>query len=147
MNTRIGLLGGLLAAQALIVAALVIAGGTGTGETAEGLLPFDPAEAARFNVATDEEAVALTRGEDGWQLDGGLPADDGKVSEVIEKLAKVSAGWPVATSAATAERFEVTEDNLSTASGDRERRRRGGDAVPGIIAWLPPGACPGGRRR
>ena len=138
MNTKIGLLGGLLAAQALIVAALLLSSGMGTGEAAEGLLPFDPAEATSFGIATEDEEVALSRAEDGWQLDGGLPADDGKVGEVLEKLAKVKAGWPVATSAATAERFEVTEDNF--------QRRLVIESKAGEAATLYLGSSPGYRR-
>ena len=139
MNTKIGLLGGLLAVQALIVAALLIAAsGTGAGKAAERLLPFEPAAATGFNIATDDAEVALTRGDDGWQLDGGLPADDGKVGEVLEKLAGVSAAWPVATSAATAERFEVTEHSF--------QRRLVIESEEGETATLFLGSSPGYRR-
>ncbi len=112
MNTRIGLLGGVLAAQILILAVLLIAGGSGANEQAAGLLPFTPAQAKSLGIATADDQVRLSRSDDGWQLEDGLPADSGKVGEVLEKLAKVSAAWPVATSAASAERFEVTEENF-----------------------------------
>ena len=138
MNTRLGLLGGLLAVQALIVAALLVVGSTGPGEAAEGLLPFEPAQAVSLNIAADDEEVALSRGDDGWNLDGGLPADDGKVGEVLEKLAGASAAWPVATSAATAERFEVTEDSF--------QRRLTIGAEDGETATLFLGSSPGYRR-
>ena len=124
MNTRIGLLGGLLAVQVLVIATLLVASDRGAGETAVGLLPIEPDQVVRFSVTAGDEEVALARGEEGWQLDGGLPADDGKVGEVLDKLAKAAAAWPVATSAATAERFEVTKDNfqrrLTVESGDGE---------------------------
>ena len=138
MNTRLGLLGGLLAVQAVIVAALLAVGSTGRGEAAGGLLPFEPAQAVSLSIATDEEEVALSRGDDGWNLDGGLPADDGKVGEVLEKLAKASAAWPVATSAATAERFEVTEDSF--------QRRLTVVSQDGETATLFLGSSPGYRR-
>ncbi len=138
MNTRLGLLGGLLAVQAVIVAALLAVGSTGRGEAAEGLLPFDPAQAVSLNIATDDEEVALSRGDDGWNLGGGLPADDGKVGEVLEKLAKASAAWPVATSTATAERFEVTEDSF--------QRRLTIGSEDGETATLFLGSSPGYRR-
>ena len=138
MNTRIGLLGGLLAVQALIVAGVLIAGATVTGEAADSLLPFEPAAAQSLEIATTDEAVSLVRSDDGWRLDGGLPADDGKVGEVLEKLAKVSAAWPVATSAATAERFEVTEDNF--------QRRLVIGSGEGETATLFLGSSPGYRR-
>lgn len=138
MNTRIGLLGGLLAVQAAVVAALLLAGGAERGEAAQGLLPFEPAQAVRFNIATDDDEVELSRGDDGWELDGGLPADDGKVGEVLDKLGKASAAWPVATSAATAERFEVTEDNF--------QRRLVIGSADGEEATLFLGSSPGYRR-
>lgn len=138
MNTKIGWLGGLLAAQALVIAALLTSSGMGSGEAAEGLLPFEPAAAATFNIAAGDEEVALSRGDDGWQLDGGLPADDGKVGEVLEKLARAAAAWPVATSAATAGRFEVTEDNF--------QRRLVIESTDGETATLYLGSSPGYRR-
>ncbi len=138
MNTKIGLLGGLLAAQALVVVALLLSSGMGGGGTAAGLLPFQPAEAARFSIATADEEVVLVRDDEGWQLDGGLPADDGKVGEVLEKLAKATAAWPVATSAATAERFEVTEENF--------QRRLVIEGEDGETARLYLGTSPGYRR-
>ena len=138
MNGRLGLLGGLLAVQALIVAGVLVAGAAGTGETARSLLPFESAAARSLEVATADESVSLVRAGDGWQLDGGLPADDGKVGEVLEKLAKASAAWPVATSAATAERFEVTEDNF--------QRRLVIGSEDGGTATLYLGSSPGYRR-
>ena len=138
MNTKIGLLGGLLAAQVLAFVALLTSSGMGSGEAAEGLLPFEPAEAAAFNIVAGDEEVALSRGDDGWQLDGGLPADDGKVGEVLDKLAKAAAAWPVATSAATAERFEVTGDNF--------QRRLIIEGTDGEAVTLYLGSSPGYRR-
>ncbi len=138
MNGRLGLLGGLLAVQALIVAGVLVAGAVGPDEAAERLLPFESAAARSLEIATADERVSLLRGDDGWQLDGGLPADDGKVGEVLEKLASASAAWPVATSAATAERFEVTEDNF--------QRRLVVGSDDGETATLFLGSSPGYRR-
>ena len=39
------------------------------------------------------------------------PADDEKVTTLLDKLAGLQAPWPVATSADVAQRFEVAEDN------------------------------------
>ena len=138
MNTKIGLLGGLLTAQALVVAALLLSRGLGAGETGGGLLPFEPATVAKLSIATRDEEVALSRADEGWQLSGGLPADDGKVGEVLEKLTKAATAWPVATSAATAERFEVTEDNF--------QRRLAIESEAGETVTLYLGSSPGYRR-
>ena len=138
MNTRIRLMGGLLAVQLLAVAALLLSSGMGTDRAAAGLLPFEPAAATRLGIAAEDEEVVLTRGDDGWQLGDGLPADDGKVGEVLEKLAEASAAWPVATSAATAERFEVTADS--------HQRRLSIDSQDGDSVTLYLGSSPGYRR-
>ena len=138
MNKRIGLLGGILAVQALILAVLLVARGIGADEEAAELLSFEPARTASLEIATADEAVKLLRGDEGWQLEGGLPADDGKVGDVLEKIAKVSAAWPVATSVASAERFEVTEDNF--------QRRLDIESEGGETATLYLGSSPGYRR-
>lgn len=138
MNTKIGFLSGLLAVQALVVAVLLLSSGMGAGEDAGGLLPFEPTSAAKFSIAAGDEEVALSRADEGWQLDDGLPADDGKVGEVLEKLAKVTTAWPVATSTATAERFEVTQDNF--------QRRLVIESEDGETATLYLGSSPGYRR-
>ncbi len=138
MNTRIGLLGAVLAAQVLIIAVLLISSGVGAGEEARSLLPFEPVRTVSLDIATEDEEVGLARDDDGWRLDGGLPADDGKVGEVLEKLAKASAAWPVATSASSAERFEVTEENF--------QRRLVVESESGETATLYLGSSPGYRR-
>jgi len=62
-------------------------------------------------VANAEGAVRLVKTGESWQLPDGLPADASKVDAVLSKLGEASGGWPVATSAATAERLEVTAEN------------------------------------
>ena len=138
MNKRIGLLGGILSVQVLILAVVLISNGLGADEETAGLLLFEPARVARLGIATADEAVELSRGDTGWRLDGGLPADDGKVGDVLEKIAKVSAAWPVATSAESAERFEVTEENF--------QRRLVIESEDGASSTLYLGSSPGYRR-
>ncbi len=138
MNTRIRLLGGLLAAQALVVAAMLLSSGMQSDQAAAGLLPFEAAAVTGLGIAAEDGEVLLTRGDDGWQLGDGLPADDGKVGEVLDKLTEASAAWPVATSAATAERFEVTEDNY--------QRRLSIDSQDDGSVTLYLGSSPGYRR-
>ena len=115
MNKRIGWLGGLLAAQLLIVAGLLVGGVTGSDAGAERFLAFDPAAVTKFTVAEADEAVLLLREGDGdaaaWRLQSGLPADDDKANELLDKFADMAVPWPVATSSDSAERFEVTESD------------------------------------
>ena len=94
------------------------------GDVAEpaAFLSFDAEAIDSLTVANEEGAVTLAKVEDGWQLPEGIPADADKIDEVVGKLAKARGGWPVATSASSAERFEVTEDShqrhLTLTAGD-----------------------------
>ncbi len=138
MKDRLGLLGAVLVVQLLVVAALVIDDALGSAQTAPSLLSFDPDEVVKFNVSTLEDSVQLLKGEQGWHLDDDLPADDAKVGEVLDKLANVSAPWPVATSSDSAERFEVTETNF--------QRRLVLESADDTLADLMLGTSPGYRR-
>ena len=103
-------LGFALAIQ-LAVVGVLLAVRSGDVEAPEPFLDFDAAAVSSFSVADADGEVALAKSGDAWQLPGGIPADASKVDEVLAKLADGDAGWPVASSASTAERFEVTEDN------------------------------------
>ena len=138
MNARMKLLGGLLALQLLAVAGLLIADGMGGAGAGTALLPFEASAVVKLGVASQDEQLALQRGEDGWQLESGLPADAEKIREALEKLAGAPAAWPVATSSATAERFEVTEENF--------QRRLAFETEDGEASALYLGTSPGYRR-
>ncbi len=138
MKDKLGLLGAVLVVQLLVVAALVIDDALGSAQTAPTLLSFDPDEVVKFNVSTLEDSVQLLKGEQGWHLDDDLPADDEKVGEVLDKLANVSAPWPVATSSDSAERFEVTGTNF--------QRRLVLESADDTLADLMLGTSPGYRR-
>jgi hypothetical protein len=123
MNTRIGLLAILCGIQILLVAALL---GRDAFETPEGatLLDFDPAGITRVVIEESDAKVELTKTGDGWRIDGGYPGDAARIGELVDKLAGLTAPWPVATTEDAAERFEVTDAGhqrritLSTASAD-----------------------------
>jgi hypothetical protein len=142
MSGRIGLLGGLLAAQVVIIAGLLLAGGVGSDAGAPHLLSFEPANVTKLKVSGEEDAVQLVRDGEDWRLaDGvldGLPADGGKVSELLADLSDLDAPWPVATSDDSAERFEVTEGN--------HQRRLVIEDADGPVADLLLGTSPGYRR-
>ena len=138
MNGRIGLLGGLLAAQAVIIAGLLLASGMGSDAGASQLLAFEPANVTELGVSGEEGAVQLTRDGEAWRLADGLPADGGKISELLADLSDLDAPWPVATSDDSAERFEVTEGN--------HQRRLLIEDEDGPVADLLLGTSPGYRR-
>lgn len=110
MNLNKTALAFALAIQLGIVAVL-LAARAGSGVEPEPFLSFDAAQVDAVTVANADGTVRLTKAEDAWLLADGLPADGAKVAAAIDKLAGAAGGWPVASSAATAERFEVTEDN------------------------------------
>jgi len=113
MSGRIGLLSALLGVQLLIIAAvLVLESGAGDGDSGP-LLEFDAAAVDGVRISGGEDqAVALVRDGEAWQLDGGLPADAAKVDEMLERLGDLDAPFPVATSAAARARFEVADDEF-----------------------------------
>ena len=138
MSGRIGLLGGLLAAQAAVIAGLLLASGVGSEAGASQLLTFDAANVTKLSVSGEDQTVSLARDGDSWRLEDGLSADGGKISELLADLSDLDAPWPVATSDDSAERFEVTEEN--------HQRRLIIEDEDGPVADLLLGTSPGYRR-
>lgn len=103
-------LGFALAVQVVLIGAL-LAARSGAVAQPEPFLTFDAGAIDALSVSNDEGTVDLMKTGGGWQLPEGLPADGAKVERVLEQLSDVSGGWPVASKASTAERFEVAEDN------------------------------------
>ena len=128
------ILGALLAGQLLIVAVLLAAQAGGVQEP-DPFLAFDADAADAVEVSNQDGSVRLAREGEQWTLEGGLPADDSKVTEMLGKLADAGGGWPVATSDATAERFEVTEDSHQR----RIRISAGDDDLADIFLGTSPG--------
>ena len=81
-------------------------------EEPEAFFDFDPDAISAIEILTEEDTINVHKVDDAWQLADGKPADSEKVSDVLDKLVNASTGWPVATSATTAERFEVTEGSF-----------------------------------
>jgi hypothetical protein len=126
MIDRIPLLGGVLILQAVLAGILTLGGGEDGDPTQ--FLEVDPSSVTRFSLADgDGVGVDLTRVEDDWQFEDGIPADTTKVDDVIRKLAGSEAAWPVATSTSSQTRFEVTEDShqrqLTLGDGDSSLAR------------------------
>ena len=128
------ILGALLAGQLLIVAVLLAAQAGGVREP-DPFLAFDADAADAVEVSNQDGSVRLAREGEQWTLEGGLPADDSKVTEMLGKLADAAGGWPVATSDSTAERFEVTEDSHQR----RIRISAGDDDLADIFLGTSPG--------
>ncbi len=123
-----------LAIQLVVVGVLLAARAGGVVEP-EPFLSFDVEAVDSLTIGNDESSVRIVKADDAWQLPDSVPADASKVESVLEKLANVSGGWPVATSASTAERFEVTE-------GHHQRHltlHAGEDVVADIYLGTSPG--------
>lgn len=91
-------------------------------EVREPFVSFDVDAVTEFIVRGDEEEIQLHKRGESWLLPDDYPADAEKIERVLDKLASAEGGWPVATSASTAKRFEVTEEkyqkHISVSAGE-----------------------------
>ena len=139
MNRHVSILMIVLAAQLLAVGAVALLNPARGGGPDSSLLDLDPDVIDGVSIADGEGAsVTLRNAQGAWRIDDGLPAESGKVAELVETFANLDAAWPVATSTSTAERFEVTDDAFQ-----RHLEFRNGDAVVGEVFL---GTSPGYRR-
>ncbi len=115
MNRWIVGLGGLLIAQ--IVLAVLL--NTGKDPYAaftpeEKLAAFEPALVDTIHIQAPDRQVTLKKSEGKWkvpELDD-FPADQQKVERLLDALAKLKKGWPVATTPSAAKRFKVATDEF-----------------------------------
>lgn len=111
MNTRLSMLMIIAGVQLLIVAALLLASTSSTSDGPEPFLSFEPESIDRVMLDNgDGGELTLARSNDGWALASGMPADDEKMTGVLSKLHELKRSWPVATSSAIQNRFEVSDD-------------------------------------
>lgn len=118
MNTRLGLLFGLVIVQIVLIAGFWFGGGS--QDTSESvLLDIDPQAITKIKISDSETSTLLRRDEQGWVVhyegeseDTTSPADTDKIATIIDKLAGLPSPWPVATSSASSTRFEVAEENF-----------------------------------
>ena len=136
MNSKIGLLGVVAILQLLLIVVLTLAPTSSTSDS-ENLLNLQSEDVTSFVISDGANEVEITKNADGWRV-AGVAADVDKVTNTLEKLADVVATWPVATSSASAERFEVGYDNFQ-----RRLRLMNGDAQ---LAELYLGTSPGYQR-
>ncbi|MFK7914355.1 MAG: DUF4340 domain-containing protein [Pseudomonadales bacterium] len=114
MNGRIGFLLVVLGLQLVLIAALWWQGGADAPQSSQ-LLAFDQAEVTRIRITerdSQDAPLLLERTDGGWVSDD-LPVAEPRVQQLLERLAGLDSPWPVATTAAAAERFEVTDDGYA----------------------------------
>ncbi|MCX2800777.1 DUF4340 domain-containing protein [Microbulbifer thermotolerans] len=107
----------------------------------EALLAVTPGQLQRLEISAGDDTVSLKKEGDHWLLPElhNLPVDSEKLQSLLDKIADLKAGWPVATSAASHERFEVAEDKFQK----RLRFYSGGEKP---VAELYVGTSPGFRK-
>ncbi len=131
-------LGGLLIAQIVLAVTLNVGSDPYTAFTLnEKLAGFEPAQIDTMLIETTGEKAVLKKVEGKWQLPelDNFPADQFKAEQLLDTLAELKKGWPVATTTGAAKRFKVDDD-------DFERRitlENGGNTVAQLYFGTSPG--------
>jgi hypothetical protein len=138
MKKWISLLAGLLVVQLLLAVAVHLGGEDRAAFRAEEpMLAFDRQAVDGLRITADGKSVTLKREGGDWTLPDrdGFPAD-GKVAEaLLDQLAALRKGWPVATTDGARKRFKVADE-------DFERKLEllaGGKAVATLYLGTSPG--------
>ncbi len=115
MNRHVKVLSLLLALQLIVLGGILVWQQRVMSKPPANLLSVDSAKVDGLEIIDDKaQKLTLHKGASGWLLPGakGLPADNNKVGELLDKLIAVQVPWPVATSAESAKRFEVAPDKF-----------------------------------
>ena len=109
-------LGGLLMLQLLLAALLLLAESRSgpSGHEPGPLLNFDKGQIDKIMINSDSDEVTMRMDENHWSLPGldGLSVNRSKLDAMLEKLAKLQTNWPVATTADSHQRFDVSEEKF-----------------------------------
>jgi hypothetical protein len=141
MNKWISILAGLLVAQiVLAVAVNLTEQDYGAFEIKEKLLAFEKQKIDRLLIEDGKASVTLKSSAEQWVLpdEGDFPVTQNSVETLLDKLAGLEKGWPVATTSSASRRFKVAEDEY-----ERRVTLYSGDAV---TARLFIGTSPGFRK-
>ncbi len=113
MKKWISILGGLLVVQLVVAVAVNVDDQDyGAFEAKEKLLGFDKQKVDRLLIEDDKASVTLQRSAGKWVLPDAddFPARQESVDDLLDKLAGLEKGWPVATTSSAGRRFKVAED-------------------------------------
>jgi len=107
----------------------------------EVLLAVDRNQLQHLEISAGNKTVVLQKNGSQWQLPDlqGLPVDSAKLDALLEKLAGLQSGWPVASSRAARDRFEVAEDKFQ-----KRLRLFTGEGEPAAELFI--GSSPGFRK-
>ena len=115
MKRRIIVLSGVLAAQLVLAAALNLAGEEyRVFQAEEKLLSFNKQELVGLRIEDSTNTVVLKKQGGKWLLpvSGDFPASQRDVEQLLDKLATLEKGWPVARTRSAAQRFRVDEEQF-----------------------------------
>jgi hypothetical protein len=141
MKKWISILAGLLVAQLVLAVAVNLnEQDYGAFEANEKLLAFEKQKIDRLLIEDGKASVTLKRSADRWVLpdEGDYPVAQNSVDTLLDKLAGLEKGWPVATTSSASRRFKVAEDEY-----ERRLTLYAGDDV---VARLFIGTSPGFRK-
>ena len=113
MKKWIAVFGGLLTAQLVLAVAVNLAGETYSAfEPTESLIAANTEAINNLKIEDDKQQLVLSKRDGEWVLPGSgdFPADQSSVQRLLERLADMKKGWPVATTAGAAKRFKVASD-------------------------------------
>jgi hypothetical protein len=115
MKKWIFILSGLLAAQLVLAAIFSLAGEEyGTFQAKEKLLSFNRQAVSVLQIKDGTDSVVLKKREGKWLLpdSGDFPAIQRQVEQLLDHLAALEKGWPVARTRGAAQRFAVDEEQF-----------------------------------
>jgi hypothetical protein len=116
MTKWITILGGLLVLQIAVAVGLNVSKQDYRAfAPEEKLLSFDAGAVDRIRIDGDADThVVLHKQDNQWRLPGlhDFPADQGNVKHLLERLAQLKKGWPLATTAGAAKHFKVAETSF-----------------------------------
>ena len=115
MKSWIFILSGVLAAQLVLAAVLNLTGEDyGTFQAEEKLLSFNRQTVDGLRIEDGTDSVVLKKQEGTWLLpvSGDFPASQRNVNRLLDKLAALEKGWPVAKTRGAARRFAVDTEQF-----------------------------------
>jgi len=115
MKSWIFILSGVLAAQLVLAAVLNLTGEDyGTFQAEEKLLSFNRQTVDGLRIEDGTDSVVLKKQEGTWLLpvSGNFPASQRNVNRLLDQLAALEKGWPVAKTRGAARRFAVDQEQF-----------------------------------
>jgi len=104
------------------------------------LIELDRTQIMTIEINDGENTARLVRNSENWadgaSVNDEFPADSVKIVDVLGKILALESGWPIASTTAAHQRFEVAESNF-------QRRIDVSDSGGSVLATLFAGTSPG----